>query len=94
MRVYRPRGELIEGRGTKPHVTVAWSRRDVLEGRDPDLDAALREARADPAATCTATRVWAVGRPAPPSDWMAYLPAGSPVKRNVPPSPGTDGPKA
>ncbi len=50
MRVYRPRDELIEGRGTKPHVTVAWSRRDVLEGRDPDLAAALREARADPAA--------------------------------------------
>ncbi|MBI4601496.1 MAG: hypothetical protein HY721_05970 [Planctomycetes bacterium] len=50
MRVYRPRGDLIEGRGTKPHVTVAWSRRDVLEGRDPDLEAALREARADPVA--------------------------------------------
>ncbi|HVR73172.1 MAG TPA: S41 family peptidase, partial [Planctomycetota bacterium] len=47
MRVYRPRGELIEGRGTKPHVTVSWSRRDVLERKDPDLAAALLEARSD-----------------------------------------------
>jgi C-terminal processing protease CtpA/Prc len=45
MKVWSPKERLIEGRGTKPHVNVAWSRSDIVEGRDPDLAAALREAR-------------------------------------------------
>jgi len=43
MRVYGPLGALIEGRGTTPDTPVTWTRADVLAGRDPDLDAALRE---------------------------------------------------
>ncbi|MCI0585325.1 MAG: S41 family peptidase [Planctomycetes bacterium] len=38
-----PKGRLIEGRGTAPDVPVRWSRDDLLSGRDPDLEAALRE---------------------------------------------------
>jgi C-terminal processing protease CtpA/Prc len=41
MRVFGPSGGLIEGTGTTPDVAVTWTRRDVLEGRDPDLAAAL-----------------------------------------------------
>jgi C-terminal processing protease CtpA/Prc len=41
-RVYGPRGTLTEGRGTEPDVPVRWSRDDWLQGRDPDLDAALQ----------------------------------------------------
>lgn len=41
-RVYGPRGELIEGRGTAPDVLVTWTRADVLEQADPDLRAALK----------------------------------------------------
>ena len=42
MRVYGPKSGLIEGRGTTPDVPVTWTRADVLAGRDPDLEAALR----------------------------------------------------
>ncbi|MBI4585654.1 MAG: hypothetical protein HY717_16710 [Planctomycetes bacterium] len=45
MKVFSPKGRLIEGRGTKPHVQVKWTREDVLKGRDPDLEQALNEAR-------------------------------------------------
>ena len=42
MRVLGPRSGLIEGRGTQPDVPVTWTRADVIAGRDPDLEAALR----------------------------------------------------
>jgi C-terminal processing protease CtpA/Prc len=45
MKVFSPKGGLIEGRGTRPHVQVKWTREDVLKGRDPDLEEALNEAR-------------------------------------------------
>ncbi len=38
-----PKGRLIEGRGTIPDVPVRWSRDDLVSGRDPDLEAAMRE---------------------------------------------------
>ncbi|HKB17303.1 MAG TPA: S41 family peptidase, partial [Planctomycetota bacterium] len=38
-----PKGRLIEGRGTSPDIPVQWSRDDLLSGRDPDIEAALRE---------------------------------------------------
>ena len=41
MRVYGPHGQIIEGRGTVPDVTVRWTRGDWLAGRDPDLEAAF-----------------------------------------------------
>jgi len=41
-RVYGPLGKLTEGRGTRPDMPVVWTRKDVLEGRDADLDQALR----------------------------------------------------
>jgi hypothetical protein len=41
-RVRGPKGELTEGRGTRPDVAVDWTRQDLLDGRDPDLEAALR----------------------------------------------------
>jgi C-terminal processing protease CtpA/Prc len=41
MRVFGPSSGLIEGTGTTPDIAVTWTRRDVLEGRDPDLAAAL-----------------------------------------------------
>jgi C-terminal processing protease CtpA/Prc len=40
-RVYGGRSGLIEGVGTVPDVPVVWSRRDVMGGGDPDLEAAL-----------------------------------------------------
>ncbi len=46
MKVYSPRGRLIEGRGTIPDRTIAWTWKDVVEDKDPDLDAALEEALA------------------------------------------------
>jgi hypothetical protein len=47
MRVYSPKGGLIEGRGTSPDVLVTWTRQDYLStSADPDLAAALRIARA------------------------------------------------
>jgi len=45
MRVFGPKGELIEGRGTKPDVPVARTRDAVLSGRDEDLAAALKAIR-------------------------------------------------
>jgi C-terminal processing protease CtpA/Prc len=41
-RVYGPLGKLTEGRGTQPDLPVAWTREDILAGRDPDLERALR----------------------------------------------------
>jgi C-terminal processing protease CtpA/Prc len=41
MRVYSPDGTLTEGRGVAPDVPVRWSRADLLEEHDPDLQAAL-----------------------------------------------------
>jgi C-terminal processing protease CtpA/Prc len=45
MRVYGPKGELIEGRGTRPDVPVVRTCEAVLAGRDEDLAAALRAIR-------------------------------------------------
>ena len=44
MKVWSPKGRLIEGNGARPDVPIQWTRDDVLSGRDPDFDAALREA--------------------------------------------------
>lgn len=41
MKVWSPKGRLIEGHGTRPDVPVEWTRDDVLRGRDPDVAAAL-----------------------------------------------------
>jgi hypothetical protein len=40
MRVERPLGGLIEGRGTTPDVLVTWEGADLAAGRDPDMAAA------------------------------------------------------
>jgi C-terminal processing protease CtpA/Prc len=45
MRVWSPKGRLIEGHGTRPDVPVQWTREDVLKGRDADLEAALKDLR-------------------------------------------------
>jgi C-terminal processing protease CtpA/Prc len=45
MRVWSPKGRLIEGHGTRPDVPVEWTRDDVLKGRDADLEAALNDLR-------------------------------------------------
>ncbi len=45
MRVWGPKGRLIEGHGTRPDVPVRWTREDVLKVRDPDLEAALKDLR-------------------------------------------------
>ena len=36
---------LLEGAGTIPDILVKWTRKDVIENRDPFLEAALCEAR-------------------------------------------------
>ena len=36
-----PKGVLIEGLGVKPDIEVKLTRRALLEGRDPQLDAAV-----------------------------------------------------
>jgi C-terminal processing protease CtpA/Prc len=41
-KVFRPSGELIEGRGTVPSLLVRPTREDVRSGRDPDLAAAMK----------------------------------------------------
>lgn len=46
MKVYSPNDRLIEGRGTVPDREVAWTWRDLVDDRDPDLEAALAEALA------------------------------------------------
>jgi C-terminal processing protease CtpA/Prc len=46
MKVYSPKGRLIEGRGTIPDREIAWTWNDVVQDKDPDLEAALAEARA------------------------------------------------
>jgi C-terminal processing protease CtpA/Prc len=45
MKVFSPKGRLIEGRGTIPdrQIDYAWS--DIVKRRDADLEAALDEAR-------------------------------------------------
>jgi C-terminal processing protease CtpA/Prc len=43
MRVWSPKGRLIEGQGTAPNFPVEWTSADILHGRDPDLDTALKE---------------------------------------------------
>lgn len=45
MRVFGPKGELIEGRGTAPDVTIVPTREAWLAGRDEALEAALAVAR-------------------------------------------------
>lgn len=45
MKIWSPKGRLIEGQGTRPDVMVQWTRRDVLDRTDPDFAAALNEAR-------------------------------------------------
>jgi hypothetical protein len=42
MRVWNLDGQLIESRPLKPTVPVKWTRDDLMQGRDPDLEAALR----------------------------------------------------
>lgn len=41
MRVFSPKGRMIEGAGTTPDIAVQWTRSDYSLGRDPDLAAAL-----------------------------------------------------
>jgi len=43
MKVWSPKGRLIEGHGISPDVAVQWTREDVLTGRDADLEAALKD---------------------------------------------------
>ena len=38
-----PKGTLVEGRGVAPDVEVKFTRRALLEGRDPQLDAAIEQ---------------------------------------------------
>ncbi len=38
-----PKGTLIEGRGVEPDIEVKLTRRELLEGRDPQLDAAIEQ---------------------------------------------------
>jgi len=45
MRVFSPKGTMIEGTGVKPDVPVRWTRRDVLGPEDADLAKALELAR-------------------------------------------------
>ena len=42
MKVWSPKDRLIEGRGTLPDLPVVWTQADVAQGRDPDLEAALK----------------------------------------------------
>ncbi len=42
MQVWNPNGQLIESRPLKPTVPVKWTVDDLRQGRDPDLEAALR----------------------------------------------------
>ena len=42
MQVWNLNGNLIESRPLKPTVPVSWTPEDLREGRDPDLEAALR----------------------------------------------------
>ncbi len=44
MKVYSPKGRLIEGRGTQPDRQIVWTWDDVVRGTDPVLKAALEEA--------------------------------------------------
>jgi carboxyl-terminal processing protease len=38
-----PKGTLLEGRGVAPDVEVKLTRRALLDGRDPQLDAAVEQ---------------------------------------------------
>ena len=42
MRVWNLNGQLIESRPLKPTVPVKWTCEDLMQGRDPDIEAALR----------------------------------------------------
>jgi C-terminal processing protease CtpA/Prc len=42
IRVFSPKGRMIEATGTVPDVPVQWTRADYSSGRDPDLAAAVR----------------------------------------------------
>ena len=46
MQVWSPSGQLIESRPLKPTVPVKWTVDDLLQGRDPDIEAALRHLEA------------------------------------------------
>jgi len=41
MRIFSPKGRMIEGAGTTPDIAVRWTKSDYSLGRDPDLAAAL-----------------------------------------------------
>ncbi len=43
-----PKGTLIEGRGVSPDIEVKLTRRALLEGRDPQLDAAIEQINKQP----------------------------------------------
>lgn len=47
MQVWNLNGRLIESRPLKPTVPVQWTVEDLRDGRDPDLEAALRSLRQD-----------------------------------------------
>jgi hypothetical protein len=46
MQVWNPNGQLIESRPFEPTVPVKWTVDDLLQGRDPDLEAAARHLQA------------------------------------------------
>jgi C-terminal processing protease CtpA/Prc len=50
MQVWNPKGQLIESRPLNPTIPVKWTRADLLQDRDPDVEVALRrlEHRGDP----------------------------------------------
>jgi hypothetical protein len=42
IQVWNLNDQLIESRPLKPTVPVQWTRDDLVQGRDPDIEAALR----------------------------------------------------
>lgn len=60
MKVWSPRGRMIEGHGTRPNIPVEWTRDDVLTGRDPDLEEALETCAKEAAMSLAITRRWMV----------------------------------
>jgi C-terminal processing protease CtpA/Prc len=45
MQVWDLKGQLIESRPLEPTVPVKWTREDLMQGRDPDMEAALSRLR-------------------------------------------------
>lgn len=57
---WSPKGRLIEGQGTRPHFPVEWTRSDVVQGRDPDLEAALERLAEQPGESPAASGGWVI----------------------------------